>query len=105
MAIPKHLLEAKICNRETCVEVEQLNSLVNSCQEEIRRLKDCLEDSYETSQEIIKELEKENQRLKDINFKQEYELENRMMKIDYLECEVKRLNNVLNEYKNHLIKK
>lgn len=43
MTIPKQLLNAKICNRETCAEVEQLNSLVNSCQEEIRTLKEELE--------------------------------------------------------------
>ena len=43
MTIPKHLMEAKICNKETCAEVEQLNSLVNSCQEEIRTLKEELE--------------------------------------------------------------
>ena len=42
MSLPKHLMEAKICNKETCAEVEQLTSLVNSCQEEIRRLNNIL---------------------------------------------------------------
>lgn len=45
------------------------------------------------SRDEFEKIIEENQRLKDINFKQEYELENRMMKIDYLECKVERLNN------------
>ena len=52
---------------------------------------------YTGDKNAIDELVGAYDNLKDINFKQEYELENRMMKIDYLECKVERLNNVLNE--------
>lgn len=59
MTIPKHLMEAKLCNKDTCAEVEQLNSLVNSCQEEIRTLK-----------EDIKVLLKENETKEKVIIKQ-----------------------------------
>ena len=51
------------------IDKEQLNDLVNSCQEEIRRLKDRI-DFYEDIESdrlaYIDELEKENQRLNSV---------------------------------------
>lgn len=75
MTIPKHLMEAKLCNKDTCAEVEQLNSLVNSCQEEIRTLK-------EENQRLKEQIRK----YKDLGF-------------EHLCKENQRLNNVLNELK------
>lgn len=81
MTIPKHLMEAKLCNKDTCAEVEQLNSLVNSCQKEIRRLKE------------------ENQRLKkDIKIKEGLH-ETTFKNLMEARRENQRLNNVLNELK------
>ena len=96
-------------------EVEQLNSLVNSCQEEIRtlkqenqRLKECCTDAYETGQQIIKDLEKENQRLNNVLNKLEKwvkeEIENIKMNYSQVNGNYFNMSYVIDTYENVLEK-
>lgn len=74
MKLPPDLQDSKIVveNDKVFVNtgvIDYINNLKfdnKKLKEENRRLKECAEDTYFTSQEIIKELEKENQRLNNV---------------------------------------
>ena len=56
MAIPKHLMEAKLCNKETCEEIRTLKEENQRLKEQIRKYKDL----------GFEHLCKENQRLNNV---------------------------------------
>ena len=58
--LSKKYLNAAADYETTMVEKEQLNSLVNSCQEEIRKLKKQLEELKSTNKVLSEELTKDN---------------------------------------------
>ena len=91
-------------NQKLQTEKEQLNSLVNSCQEEIRRLKKQLENANEQVIYLRKSIERKEETIIDLQnervpYKNEYvaKLENQQKEfIKYLEDEKDRLARVCN---------
>ena len=38
MAIPKHLMEAKLCNKDTCEEIRRLNNVLNELEKWLKMI-------------------------------------------------------------------
>ena len=96
----------------TMAEKEQLNSLVNSCQEEIRQLKKQLESANEQISYLRRSIERKEERIIDLQYTNEYvdKLLNQQNEfINYLEnmlddenviFSVVRVKDVLQKYKS-----
>ena len=76
----------------TMVEKEQLNSLVNSCQEEIRRLKKQLESANEQISYLRRSIERKEERIIDLQYE----------RIPYTNEYVDKLLNQQKEFVNYL---